>query len=265
MLFDSHCHLADEKLASDWDAVLQRARDAKVSAILNVADTLETAAFIQQQLKNDSIGIEIYATAGVHPQRALEWNDATSPARLEELLNGERVVAVGEIGLDWFYDETHPEYPGATRERQVQVLAAQLQIAREHDLPVIIHNRDADRELLSAIEQFPGVRGVFHCFTGDRELAQQVLALGFTLGFGGMTTFKNAHQVRDVAQWCPMEKLLIETDAPYLAPVPQRGKANEPSFIAHTAQFLAELRGMSVEELGAQTARNAQQLFGVTF
>ena len=264
MLFDSHCHLADEKLASDWDAVLHRARDADVGAILNVADTLESAAFIQQQLKNNSYGIEIYATAGVHPQRATEWNDDSS-AQLNELLNGERIVAVGEIGLDWFYDETHPEHPGATRERQLQVLAAQLTIARERDLPVVLHNRDADRELLNAIEQFPSVRGVFHCFGGDQEMAQQVLARGFYLGFGGITTFKNAQQVREVVAWCPIERLLIETDAPYLAPVPKRGKTNEPAFIAYTAQFVAELRGMSVDELGAQTARNAQQLFGLAF
>ncbi len=265
MLFDSHCHLADEKLASDWDAVLQRAHAANVSAILNVADSLETATFIQQQLQQPTHNVEIYASAGVHPQRALEWDDDGSPQRLRELLQNQRMVAVGEIGLDWFYDDSHAEYPGATRARQIEVLRAQMQIARELDLPVVLHNRDADQVLLNAIKSVPGARGVVHCFTGDRELAQQVLAQGFYLGFGGIMTFKNSHIVREVAKWCPVERLLIETDAPYLAPVPKRGKTNEPAFVAYTAQFLAELRGVTIEDLGAQTARNAQQLFGIAF
>jgi TatD DNase family protein len=263
MLFDSHCHLASPQLGLHLHDLLARASEAGVSAILNVGDTLQSSQLAQQQAASTCAhGVEIYASAGVHPQNALSW-DANSEAALREILSRPRVVAVGEIGLDFFYDETHAEHPGATRNVQEQVLEAQLHIARELELPVVIHNREADDRLLAIVKNFPGVRGVFHCFASGLSVAEQVLEAGFHLGFGGMATFKNAHSVREVASWCPLDRMLIETDAPYLAPVPMRGKPNEPAFVAHSARFLAELRGLSLEEFGASTSRNARDLLGL--
>ena len=263
MLFDSHCHLASSALAPQLDALLQRARETNVSAILNIGDSLAASWVAQEQASTWSTSeLEIYASAGVHPHNALQWNQ-DSPARLRALLSLKRVVAVGEIGLDFFYDETHAEHPGAPRQKQEQVLEAQLHIARELDLPVVIHNREADERLLRIVRGFSGVRGVFHCFASPKEVAEQVLGAGFYLGFGGMATFKNAHLVREIAAWCPLERMLIETDAPYLAPIPMRGKPNEPAFVAHSARFLAELRGLSLEEFAEVTSGNARELFGI--
>lgn len=264
MLFDSHCHLASAALAPQLDALLQRAADANVSAILNIGDSLRSSALAQRQATStcSTSALQIYASAGVHPHNTLQW-DVDSEAQLRALLALPRVVAAGEIGLDFFYDENNSEHPGAPRETQERVLEAQLHIARELDFPAVIHNREADGRLLSIVRNFTGVRGVFHCFASAREVAEQVLEAGFFLGFGGMATFKNARLVREVASWCPLERMLIETDAPYLAPVPMRGKPNEPAFVAHSALFLAQLRGLSLEELGAQTSRNARELFGI--
>jgi len=199
----------------------------------------------------------------VHPHNSLQWDDA-SAARLRELLDLPRVVALGEIGLDFFYDESHEEPSiGAPRRVQEQVLEAQLHIASECQLPVVIHNRQADERLLSLVRNFPTVRGVFHCFASSKDVAAQVLEAGFHLGFGGMATFKNAHLVREIAAWCPLQRMLIETDAPYLAPVPMRGKPNEPAFVAHSARFLAQLRGLSVQDFASATSRNARNLFEI--
>jgi TatD DNase family protein len=263
MLFDTHCHLAAPALAPRLDELLHNAREAGVSAILNVGDNLESSARAIEQAASTCGpgGVQVLAAAGVHPQRALEWDFESSEAELRTLLQHPKVVALGEIGLDFFYDETHAEHPGAPRPRQEQVLAAQLHIARELDLPVVLHNREADERLLGVVGDFPGVRGVFHCFASEQSVAEQVLALGFHLGFGGMATFKNAQSVRDVAAWCPIDRLLIETDAPYLAPVPMRGKTNEPAFVAHTATFLADLRGLPLVEFARATSENARSLF----
>lgn len=263
MLFDSHCHLASSALAPQIEAVLQRAQQAQVSAILNIGDSLDASALAQQQAQAHSTPqLRIYASAGVHPHNARAWAE-DSEARLRELLSLPGVVALGEIGLDFFYDESHSEPAiGAPRKVQEQVLLAQLHMARELGLPVVIHNREADERLLSIVRDFAGVRGVFHCFASAREVAEQVLEAGFHLGFGGMATFKNARSVREVAAWCPLERMLIETDAPYLAPVPMRGKPNEPAFVAHSARFLAKMRGLSLEELAGATSLNARELFG---
>ncbi len=263
MLFDSHCHLASPALAPQLDALLGRAAEAGVSAILNIGDTLEASALAQQQAQAcSSAQLEVYASAGVHPHNALQWDDE-SEAQLRALLSLPRVVAVGEIGLDFFYDESHPEHPGAPQKKQEQVLEAHLHIARALELSVVIHSRDSDERLLSVVRNFSGVRGVFHCFASDKDVAQQVLEAGFHLGFGGMATFKNASQVREVAAWCPLERMLIETDAPYLAPVPMRGKSNEPAFVAYSARFLADLRGLELQEFARLTSLNARRLFGI--
>jgi TatD DNase family protein len=264
MMFDSHCHLSSPQLASQIDDVMQRARDANVTRVLNIADSLPNSREVSIQAQElQSRGFDIFATVGVHPQKALEFDGSTID-ELRELSNHPLVCAIGEIGLDYVYDDRHPEYPGATREVQESVFRAQLDLAVELNLPVVIHNRDADEALLKVVEDYAGkVRGVFHCFGSSTGVAMRVLDLGFHLGFTGLITFKNAETVRDVARLCPLEKTLIETDAPYLAPVPFRGKINEPSFVPLVAKQLAEIHNLPVEEIGEITTRNACELFRV--
>ena len=242
--------------------MLERARAAGVTALLNIGDTLESSQrALQQSLGAKIIGVEMWATAGVHPQHASEWMPQSS-AQLYALAAAPEVVAIGEIGLDFFYDENHEVFPGAPRALQEGVLREQLRIALEQNLPVVLHNREADGVLPRIVAEFPGLRGVFHCFGSPPEVARDVLELGFHLGFTGLVTFKNADAVREVARLCPMDRLLIETDAPYLAPVPLRGKVNEPSFLPHVAAMVAQVKGVSVEEIAAQTSANARRLFG---
>lgn len=264
MFFDSHCHLSSTRLTSQIDDVMNRARAANVTRILNIADSLPNSHEVlaqSQALQNR--GHAVFSTVGVHPQRALEFSDSTID-ELRELTKNQLVRAIGEIGLDFVYDDTHPQYPGATRKQQEIAFRAQLDLAVELNLPVVIHNREANEALLKVVEDYAGkLRGVFHCFGSSPEVAKRVLGLGFHLGFTGLVTFKNAEIVRDVARLCPLNKTLIETDAPYLAPVPHRGKTNEPSFVPLVAKQLAELHKSSVEEIGKITTQNACELFGV--
>ena len=261
MFFDSHCHLTDECLLPQLDAVLQRARAAEVTAMLSISTDLDDAA--------QTLGLcdhkTIWASAGVHPASALGWNDEDSAAKLTEMARDARVKAIGEIGLDYLYDETHPDYPGATRARQAQVFEAQLQLAADAKLPIVIHNRDADDDLIAIVSAWKDklCGGVFHCFGSSPAVAKRVLDLGFHLGFTGIVSFKKAIETQDVARLCPLDRMLIETDAPYLAPVPMRGKTNEPSFVPFVAAKIAELTGVSREEIGQITTANARKLFGI--
>lgn len=262
MFFDSHCHLTSDSLASQLPEALQRAREAHVTHLLNIGDDVESSrtALTQIALAGQH-GITMRATAGVHPQKALEFTLEHTPQALRELAADPNVVAIGEIGLDYVYDDSHEHFPGASRSWQQQVFRAQLELARELDLPVVIHNREADEDLLAITARYPGVRGVFHCFGSAPAVAKRVLDLGFHLGFTGIVTFKNAGAVREVVELCPLERMLIETDAPYLAPVPHRGKTNEPGFVPLVAQTIAALRQKTLMEIAAQTTGNAQRLF----
>ncbi len=261
VFFDSHCHLSDERLFAELDAVLERADGAQVSRVLSIAVDLFDASTIARIANGKSV----WASAGVHPASALTWTDGESNRKLGELLANPLCVAVGECGLDYVYDETHPQYPGATRARQAEVFEQQLAITAQRGKPVVIHNRDADGDILSILEQWSSRLhgGVFHCFSSDWSIAQRVLDLDFHLGFTGIVTFKNAPLVHEVAQKCPLDRMLIETDAPYLAPVPHRGKQNEPSFVPYVAAKIAELKGLSREEIGEITTGNANRLFGI--
>ncbi len=261
MFFDSHCHLSDPRLFAELPAVLARAEAAQVTQILSIAVDLDDAA----QILKFADTKHVFASVGVHPASALKWGEP-SAARLMTLAHNSRVVAIGECGLDYVYDETHPEHPGATRKRQAEVFEAQLVAATRLQLPVVIHNRDADEDILAILEnghkKLTG--GVFHCFGGSPAVAQRVLALGFHLGFTGIVTFKNALELQEIARICPLDRILIETDAPYLAPMPHRGKTNEPGFVTFVAAKISELRGMSREEIGEITTRNARRLFGIS-
>lgn len=264
MFFDSHCHLTSEQLAPDFAGLLERAKTQNVSGFLNIGDDLTTSRrALEQAQEAQSQGAQMWSSAGVHPQNALSWNPY-SRDELRALVTSSQVVAIGEIGLDFVYDEAHPQHPGARREVQQDVLRAQLQLALELKLPVVLHNREADDALLAVVAEFSSLRGVFHCFGSDADVARHVLEMGFHLGFTGLVTFKNAESVRDVARICPLERMLIETDAPYLAPVPFRGKTNEPSYLPRVAETLAGLRNISVEEIGRITSENARRLFGLS-
>jgi TatD DNase family protein len=260
MFFDSHCHLSDDRLFAELDAVLARADASQVSRILSISVDLADATTIA----GFGDGKRVWMSAGVHPASALTWKDGSS-ARLLELAGNPNCRAIGECGLDFVYDDKHAHYPGATRARQAQVFEAQLEIASQMQLPVVIHNRDADDEVLSILEAWKDKLkgGTFHCFTSDWARAKRVLDLDFHIGFTGIVTFKNAPLTHEVARNCPLERMLIETDAPYLAPVPHRGKSNEPSFVPFVAGKIGELRGLSRQEIGRITTENARKLFGV--
>jgi TatD DNase family protein len=267
MFLDSHCHLTAPQLAPDFEEVLNRALQSGVTEFLNIGDNLESSAeAIKQAELAQRLGTTMWATAGVHPQHALEYSfdtkDGTAQA-LRSLASHPRVRAIGEIGLDFVYDETHAQYPGASRDVQERVFRAQLELAAELQLPVVIHNREADERLMSVIADYRDVSpgGVFHCFGSAVEVAQRVLDLGFYLGFTGLVTFKNAAEVREAVKLCPLDRLLIETDSPYLAPVPHRGKTNEPSYLPPVAETIASLHNISTEELGRITTQNAIRLF----
>lgn len=261
MFVDSHCHLTDERLSPQREAVIERSVAAGVTKIISISVDLDDS----EAILGFANGHTVFASVGVHPQNALSWNEGSAP-RLEALAKCPHAVAIGEIGLDYLYDETHPDYPGATREVQEEVFEAQLEIAARLQMPIVIHNRLADERLLDVVtahrERLVG--GVFHCFGSPPDIARRVLDLDFHIGIGGLVTFKNAPLVREVVALCPLERLLLETDAPYLAPVPHRGKTNEPSFVPLIAQKVAEVKGISVEQVGEITTQNVKQLFGIS-
>ena len=258
MFVDSHAHIDGEEFDADRDEVVARARGAGVRAILNVGTgdphggNFERAVAVAENYEG------VYAAVGVHPHDAKLY-DETAERLLLEFVRSRRVVALGEIGLDYHYDNS-------PREVQREVFVRQLRLARAERLPVIIHSRDADAETLEILraEYAGAVRGgVMHCFGGGPALAEGALGLGFHISFAGNVTFKKADALREVARTVPAERLLIETDCPYLAPVPHRGRRNEPAHVVETARFLAGLRGVSPEEFGRATSENFSRLFGV--
>ena len=259
MFVDSHAHIDGEEFDADRDEVVERARAAGVAAILNVgtgdphSGSLERAVRVAERYEN------VFAAAGVHPHDARLFDDAVGE-RLRGLLAGSpRAVAWGEIGLDYHYDHS-------PRDVQREVFGRQLRLARAAGLPVIIHSREADEdtvEILAREWAGSGRGGVMHCFGGGLWMAERALEMGLYVSFAGNVTFKKAEPLREVARLVPPDRLLVETDCPYLAPVPHRGRRNEPAYVADTARFLAELRGTTPAELGRVTSENFSRLFGV--
>ena len=253
MAIDTHAHLEMEAFDDDREAVLARAAEAGLTAIVTVGTTLpdcEKAVALTRLYK------PVYAAVGIHPHEVKDIDAATYDA-LRVLAQQEKVVAIGEIGLDFFYDLS-------PREVQLRRFQEQLNLAEELDLPVIIHDREAHPEILEILRPRKGrLRGVLHCFSGDWTMACECLDLGFHLSVAGPVTYRKADQLRAVAREMPLERLLIETDAPYLAPQPYRGKRNEPAYVVETARTLAEIRGIPVDELERQTTANARRLFSI--
>ena len=255
MLVDSHCHLDFPDFEDELGDVIVRARAAGVGTMVTI--NTEVARF-DRVLAIASAHDDIYCTVGTHPHEAgAEGEKDTGPERLAALATDDKVIGIGETGLDYHYDN-------APRAAQQVSFRAHIGAARETGLPLIVHSRDADGDTIEILtEEFEkGPFGaVMHCFTAGRGLADAAVELGFYISFSGILTFKNADAVREIAGAVPADRLLVETDAPYLAPVPKRGKRNEPAYLAHTAAFLAQLRGMTPDALAEQTTANFFRLF----
>ena len=253
-LIDSHCHLNYEGLAERRDEVLANARAAGVAGFLNISTRQsEWEAIIAVAEAND----DVWASVGVHPHEADAHPDL-GMSQLVEAASHPDVIAIGECGLDYFYDKSDR---AAQRER----FGAHIEAARATGLPLVIHTRDAEEdtaEILGRAVEQGGVTGVLHCFTGSADLARKGLDLGFYISLSGIVTFKNAADLQETAKFIPADRLLVETDAPFLAPVPHRGKTCEPAFVVDTARFVASLRGVEPEELAEQTTANFFKLFG---
>jgi TatD DNase family protein len=252
MLIDSHAHLEMREFDSDREEVIKRAGEAGVDFIVTVGTNLalsRKAVALAEKYKN------IYATIGIHPHDAAK-TDKTTCESLKELAHKQKIVAYGEIGLDFFRNIS-------SQEKQIDIFRLQLELAQELNLPVIIHDREAHELTLKLVKESGVRRGVFHCFSGDYTMAKQCIDLGFYISIPGVVTFDKAKTIQDVALRVPLSSLLLETDAPYLTPVPHRGKRNEPSFILHTAKKVAEIKKVPWEEVARMTADNTMKLFGI--
>lgn len=256
MIIDSHCHLDDAAFDDDRDAVVERAREAGVDLMLTIGTgdgppDLEVAIRLAEQYDS------VRATVGIHPHDASKA-DAAGFDRLAELCGHPMVLALGEIGLDYHYDNS-------PREIQREVFVNQMQIARQAGKPIVIHSRDAWEDTIELLETHwrpGGLGGIMHCFSGDAEQAREALDLGFWISFAGVVTFRRADQLRDAVAAVPLDRLLVETDAPYLTPEPYRKiRRNEPRYVVETARKVAEVRGLRYEELAAATSRNFCALF----
>ena len=252
-LIDSHCHLNYEGLAERQDEVLRNARARGVSGFLNISTRQREWAEIIELAEREA---DVWASVGVHPHEADAHPDLGARA-LVAAADHPRVIAIGECGLDYYYDKSDRQ---AQRER----FEAHIEAARQIGLPLVVHTREAEAdtaEILSAAVREGGVTGVLHCFTGSAELARKGLDLGFYVSLSGIVTFKNAQDLQETARWLPADQMLVETDAPFLAPVPHRGQKCEPAFVADTATFVAGLRGEEPEQLAENTTANFFKLF----
>lgn len=254
MIFDSHAHYDDESFDDDRDELIeeQHKKDG-VIGILNCGASLKGS--------RDSVDLAnkynfIYAAVGIHPEEANEFNEDVLK-ELRELTKNERVKAIGEIGLDYYWEEN----PSKTIQREVFI--RQMQLATELDLPVVIHDREAHGNTLDIIKMFPKVKGTVHCFSGSVEFAQECLKRGYYIGFTGVVTFKNAKKIIEVVKEVPLERMLVETDCPYMAPVPFRGKRNQSNYISYIIKTISEIKGVSEDEVEEITMKNAKRLFRI--
>ena len=250
MLVDSHCHLDFKDFGEERDGVIERARAAGVGAMLTIATRLDAFAQVRSLAEAHP---EIWCSVGVHPHEAAD-HAGLAAATLLALAAAPKVVAIGETGLDFHYDFS----PRAVQE---QVFRAHIAASRESGLPLVIHSREADREMARILTEERPPPGVLHSFTGGRDLAETALSLGFYISLSGIVTFRNAEELRAVVRDLPLERLLVETDSPYLAPVPHRGRRNEPAFVAATAAFVAALKRLEAEDFAAATTANFFRLF----
>jgi TatD DNase family protein len=253
---DSHSHIEGTEFGADREAVIQRALEAGVEIIVCIGDGEVAADSHAAAFKVADEHSFIYTTVGVHPHEARLLNDKLC-AQLVELAQHPKVIAWGEIGLDYHYDNS-------PRDVQREAFRRQLRMARERRLPAVIHTREAEADTLAILDQEwkdSGLGGIIHCFTGTRRFAEAAIELGFLISFSGVVTFKNAKDLQETAKYLPLDKLLVETDSPFLAPAPYRGRRNEPAYVVETARAIAELRGIEVEEFARVTSENFARLF----
>lgn len=250
-IFDTHAHYDDSRFDTDRDALLSALPDAGVGLVLDPGCDIpssQAAAALSERYSH------VYAAAGIHPEECGGFHEGELDT-LRELLSRPKVVAVGEIGLDYYWEENPP------RELQKTVFCKQLALAEELRLPVIIHDREAHGDTMDIIREFPAVTGVFHCFSGSPEMAEELLKRGWYLGFDGPITYKNARRAPEVAAITPLERMVVETDAPYLSPVPVRGRRNDSRYLPHVIAKLAEWKGVTPEEMTRITCENGKRLF----
>lgn len=253
-MIDSHCHLADRKFQHDIAAVLQRAKVAGVDRMITIADSLpEAEECLQLAEKYD----QIYCTVGVHPHNSKEVKQWSSKKMKELILSSSKVVAIGEIGLDYYY-------MNSPKEVQETVFREQLEIAKDMSLPCVIHNRDSIEDLKRILQAVRPPKYVIHCCTEQWEDVAELVEEGHFLSFTGIATYPKSDDIRHTIKQCPLEQMMIETDAPYLAPVPYRGRRNEPAFVVEVAKCIAEVKGIPVEEVVAATTANTEQFFELT-
>lgn len=253
MLFDTHAHYDDERFDGDREALLAGMPEKNVGLIVNPGCDIPSSRTAVALAESFDF---VYAAVGIHPENCGDFAPGMID-RLRQMAKNPRVVAIGEIGLDYYWAENPP------RELQQEVLRRQLGLAEELDLPVIIHDRDAHGDTLDIVREFPRVRGVFHCFAGSAEMARELIKMGWMLSFNGAVTFKNAKKAPEVIAAVPLEKLMIETDAPYLTPVPHRGERNDSSYVCLVAEKIAQIKGLTPEEVEKATWENGRRFFGI--
>lgn len=252
-IFDTHAHYDSSAFHADREAVLAALPEAGVALVVDPGCDLPTsraALALAEQFPH------VYAAVGIHPEDCAGYTDADLDA-LRQLCRHDKAVAIGEIGLDYYWAENPP------REFQQQVFRRQLELALELDMPVIIHDREAHGDSLAIVKEYPGLRGVFHCFSGSPEMAAELLKRGWYLGFDGPITYKNAKRAPEVAAITPLDRILVETDSPYMTPVPFRGKRNDSRYLPYVLEKLAEWKGVTTEEMTDITFANGKRLFGI--
>lgn len=253
-LFDSHCHLEDERFQDDRDQVMQRMAESGVARCILAGSDLDSSRRIVELTQKHP---NVYGVVGYHPHEAKYWTEDCID-QLTLWQKEERIVGIGEIGLDYYYDLS-------PRETQQQVFETQLLLARRLGVPAVFHIRDAHGDVLDILRAHRGElpSGVVHCYSGSVESAREYLDMGFYISFAGPVTFKNANRLLDVARYVPQDRFLIETDSPYLAPVPMRGRRNEPAYVQYVAQVMAQLRGVSPEDIARTSSQNTCRLYGI--
>ena len=252
-LFDTHAHYDAEQFDADREELLASLPEKGVSLVVNPGCDIPTS---RKALELANRYDYMYAAVGYHPESCAPYKEEELDL-LREMAQNKKVVAIGEIGLDYYWEENPP------KELQQKVFRAQMALARELNLPVIVHDREAHGDSLSIIREYPEVKGVFHCFSGSAEMAKELVKLGWMISFTGVLTYKNARKAVEAAEAVPVESIMIETDAPYMAPVPCRGQRCDSSLVLHTCQRLAEIKGISTEECARITMENGKRFFGI--
>ena len=253
MLFDTHAHYDAQQFDPDRDAVLSALPSRGVSLVVNPGCDMPSSRTALSLAEKYPF---LYAAVGYHPENCAPYRQEELD-QLRRMARHPKVVAIGEIGLDYYWEENPP------RELQQRVFRDQLALAEELDLPVIVHDREAHGDSLAIVKEFPRVRGVFHCFSGSVEMARELVKLGWMLSFTGVLTYKNARKAVEAAQAIPLDRLMIETDSPYMAPVPHRGERNDSGYVLHICEKLAQIKGISTEECARITLENGKRFFRI--